>query len=91
MNGIHGTNLMTNKIAALREHSTGLLNNAPALQPTQNDRQAFKSDVETRSELEVRIFSSIESITRSDWDSLCGEYAVTRSHDYLRAVEAARI
>ena len=82
---------MTNKIAALREPSTALLNNPAALQPTQQDWQTSEGGVETRSDLEVRIFSSIESITPGEWDSLCGEHAVTRSHDYLRAVEAARI
>ena len=39
----------------------------------------------------LKIFESISKIEKNNWDKIVGLSGITRSHDYLRAIESSKI
>ena len=82
---------MTNKTAMLRERSGWWHGRASSFWSDVQPRSSAGRTSRAVSDFEVKVYRSITLIEQAEWDSLCGSDAVTRSHAYLSAVEAAAI
>ena len=50
-----------------------------------------RNDVRAVRQYRLKIFDSISKIDKNEWNEIVGPSGITRSHDYLKAIESAKI